>query len=100
MSQKTPFQIRGAQMEASCLPTTKTFLGQNLHFLDQILSELRMNLSGDGRLTAVSFEETYSFGVKIDRSELGVVSEANGILIEGTESCFDEALNELNSPSH
>ena len=97
MSQETHFSISRGELLCDCLPQTYQFIEQNLSFFHGAVSRLSDLLDDAGAITFVSNEESWSFACCIEKTELGTIAAANGVLNEGGKSRFDEILGQLTS---
>ena len=95
MSQEIHFSISRGELLCDCLPKTYQFIEQNLAFFHGAVSKLGDVLDDGGAMTFVSNEENWSFACCVDKTELGTIAAATGVLNEGGKSRFDEILEQL-----
>jgi len=83
-------------MDSDCMELTLQFLQENLRFLNDAIKPVKRELSDSGEFSFICYEESWSFGVHIDKIELAAVSKAKGMLAEGNKCSYSEIYEELN----
>lgn len=92
MAQLTHFSVARGNVVSDCLPQTKQFIEGNLAFFYGALSRLSDALGSDGPLLFLSHEDQWSFGCRIDKTELGNIAVASGVLRDGGANHSDAIL--------
>lgn len=83
MAQLTHFSVNRGTVVSDCLPQTQQFIDQNLSYFIGPVSAMAEALGEAEDITFVSCEDQWTMACKINKTELGRIAAATGVLRDG-----------------
>lgn len=89
MADQTLYQVSRGVVASDCMQSTLEFIEGNLEFFYHSLKPVREILEADDFFLFISHEDRWSFSCRVDRVELGRVSNGAGVIQEGGSCPYD-----------
>ncbi len=98
MADQTLYQAQRGEVVSDCMPATYDFILENLEFFYHNLKPVREILGADDFFLFISHEDRWSFSCRVDKVELGRVSNGAGVIREGSSCPYNEISALLTEP--
>lgn len=97
MADQTLFKVQRGEVVSDCMKSTYDFISENLEFFYHNLKPVREIFNAEESFTFISHEDRWSFSCRVDKVELGVIANGEGVIREGNTCPYDEVQEMLST---